>query len=133
MTPPAANGHASTKPPASKPTGDTPDHKTSEDPRTNSVHQALAQHPYGGAANLRDIYTNQGEYAPERFCSQRFDGARHSHDVGSGDFVRPFLSMRCGTMSPGILGEPLSAPLLIASRYEVLRTSRVTWDAFASG
>lgn len=57
----AANGHASAKAPSNKPAQDTPDHKTSEDPRTNSVQQAVAQHPYGGAANLRDIYTNQGK------------------------------------------------------------------------
>lgn len=62
MSPSTTNGQAGAKPPATKPAQSTPDHKTSEDPRTNSVHQALAQHPYGGAANLRDIYTNQGEY-----------------------------------------------------------------------
>lgn len=39
----------------------TPDDKTTDDPRDSNLHRAIHQHPYGGAANLRDVFTNQGE------------------------------------------------------------------------
>ncbi|TKY87797.1 hypothetical protein EX895_003378 [Sporisorium graminicola] len=40
----------------------TPDDKTTEDPRDSNLHRAIHTHPYGGAANLRDVFTNQGEF-----------------------------------------------------------------------
>ncbi|SAM62714.1 related to NADP-dependent malic enzyme [Ustilago bromivora] len=45
--------------PISKKAQVTPDDKTTNDPRDSNIHRAIAQHPYGGAANLRDVFTNQ--------------------------------------------------------------------------
>ncbi|EPQ26122.1 uncharacterized protein PFL1_06330 [Pseudozyma flocculosa PF-1] len=76
MTPPVADGPKTTYAAAApttpskaavttangthiKPPQPTPDHKTSDDPREDNLHLAIAKHPYGGAANLRDVFTNQ--------------------------------------------------------------------------
>lgn len=47
----------------------TPDDKTTEDPRDSNLHRAIHSHPYGGAANLRDVFTNQGELMLRPFQS----------------------------------------------------------------
>nr|CDI56411.1 related to nadp-dependent malic enzyme [Melanopsichium pennsylvanicum 4] len=46
---------------ATKNTQVTPDDKITEDPRDSNLHRAIHSHPMGGAANLRDVFTNQGE------------------------------------------------------------------------
>ena len=62
MAPSVADVRPSGAAPAAKPVQPTPDHKTTEDPRDDNLHHAIAKHPYGGAANLRDVFTNQGEF-----------------------------------------------------------------------
>ncbi|PWN46718.1 hypothetical protein IE53DRAFT_12305 [Violaceomyces palustris] len=69
MAPPTATGNPATTAsgatvptksvPVAKPPQPTPDHKTSDDPRESSIQRAVFTHPFGGAANLRDIFTNQ--------------------------------------------------------------------------
>ena len=61
MSPTATGPAPSGVAPISKKAQVTPDDKTTNDPRDSNIHRAIAQHPYGGAANLRDVFTNQGE------------------------------------------------------------------------
>ncbi|SYW81746.1 uncharacterized protein UHO2_00250 [Ustilago hordei] len=59
MSPTATGPAPSGVAPISKKAQVTPDDKTTNDPRDSNIHRAIAQHPYGGAANLRDVFTNQ--------------------------------------------------------------------------
>lgn len=52
---------SATSTPVSKLAQTTPDDKTTEDPRDDNLRRAIASHTFGGAANLRDVFTNQGE------------------------------------------------------------------------
>ncbi|KAI3492127.1 hypothetical protein L1887_43416 [Cichorium endivia] len=50
---------SATSTPVSKLAQTTPDDKTTEDPRDDNLRRAIASHTFGGAANLRDVFTNQ--------------------------------------------------------------------------